>query len=550
LEGELTFRNVKLRLEDAMRPPEVMCATQSGSMGTSVPLSARVEKAVKRGEQFAQTGGFDWFATGLTSSFFLVDLLNVLHHELWRDEVGAWLIARQSHSIFDLVRNMRYEGHPALWFLLLFGLTRFTHVIFTMQVLNLVIATGTAYLIAAHSPFSRLQKVLLCFGYFPLYEYGTISRNYGVGLLLLFWFCVAYHPDRRQSWVGSAVLLSLLANTSVYGAMIAISFAVSFMVIPAIATKDGGKSRFFRSAYSGKVALILLIGLMLAILQMHPPPDTFITWKLHSYNVQKTMTVVWKAFFPIPKSLSHFWNSNILDSKKRTMILGSMVILIITFDSLWRRRLALIAYASVAAAILLFSLLIDPGFERHFGHLFVAFIACFWISAKLKEEPVPRSLLEWLSPGLAAQRKTILTCLLGVHVMVAVIVSGVDWKRPFSQGKAAAAFLRNKGLAERFVVSRDYAGETIAGYLDRGVYYTGGQGIGTFIVWNQNWRRYPENPIESATEFANKRHEDVLIVSSSPLENAAGVAHSMAEFTGSIVQDEEFYIYRIEPVRR
>jgi hypothetical protein len=114
--------------------------------------------------------------------------------------------------------------------------------------------------------------------------------------------------------------------------------------------------------------------------------------------------------------------------------------------------------------------MINLGYERHFGHLFVAFIAWLWISAKVKQEPVPRCLLERLSLGLAEQREKILTCLLAVHMMVAVIVSGVDWKRPFSQCNAAAAFLRNSGSAERFVVGRDNSAETMAGYLDRGVY--------------------------------------------------------------------------------
>jgi hypothetical protein len=46
------------------------------------------------------------------------------HHELWRDEVQAWLLDRDSSSAIDLLSRQKYEGHPALWQLLLMPLTR------------------------------------------------------------------------------------------------------------------------------------------------------------------------------------------------------------------------------------------------------------------------------------------------------------------------------------------------------------------------------------------------------------------------------------------
>ena len=40
-------------------------------------------------------------------------------HTFWRDEVQAWQIAIHSESIPSLFHTLRYEGHPALWYLLL-----------------------------------------------------------------------------------------------------------------------------------------------------------------------------------------------------------------------------------------------------------------------------------------------------------------------------------------------------------------------------------------------------------------------------------------------
>src|SRR5690242_13054728 len=53
--------------------------------------------------------------------FFVLCLLRTLAHVMWRDELQAWMIARESHSLAELFYNARYEGHPALWFLLLYA---------------------------------------------------------------------------------------------------------------------------------------------------------------------------------------------------------------------------------------------------------------------------------------------------------------------------------------------------------------------------------------------------------------------------------------------
>src|ERR1700677_3760207 len=73
----------------------------------------------------------------VTGVFFLIVLFGLIHHEMWRDELQAWLLARDSHSVFELLKNMRYDGHPPLWHFFLFLITRFTHNPVYMQALHL-----------------------------------------------------------------------------------------------------------------------------------------------------------------------------------------------------------------------------------------------------------------------------------------------------------------------------------------------------------------------------------------------------------------------------
>ncbi|MEW6113407.1 MAG: hypothetical protein AB1664_14845, partial [Thermodesulfobacteriota bacterium] len=53
--------------------------------------------------------------------YAIVGLTGIVHHEMWRDELEHWLLARDSTELTDLVRNLRQEGHPAAWHLILFG---------------------------------------------------------------------------------------------------------------------------------------------------------------------------------------------------------------------------------------------------------------------------------------------------------------------------------------------------------------------------------------------------------------------------------------------
>ncbi len=167
------------------------------------------------------------YAIGLTTGFLILGGFTAFNHEMWRDEIQAWLLARDSASFFELFAHLKYEGHPGLWHLCLMPLSRITASPVIMQVFHLLIAGVTVYLFVRYAPFNWLQKFLFCFGYFVLYEYAVIARNYALGLLLLTFFCVLFRERyKRPLWIGG--ILFLLAHTSVHALIvtIAISFAL------------------------------------------------------------------------------------------------------------------------------------------------------------------------------------------------------------------------------------------------------------------------------------------------------------------------------------
>jgi hypothetical protein len=89
--------------------------------------------------------------------FVALGLLGILHHEMWRDELEIWLIARDSDSLRHLLHNMRTEGHPALWYLLVYAVSRLSSDPISMQLLHLAIGCCSVGLILRYAPFSDVS---------------------------------------------------------------------------------------------------------------------------------------------------------------------------------------------------------------------------------------------------------------------------------------------------------------------------------------------------------------------------------------------------------
>ena len=146
--------------------------------------------------------------------FVLLAVYNVIRlfrHAMWRDELQAFMVAAASNTPLDLFAKLKYEGHPGLWHLLLWVVTRFTTDPVAMRVLHLVIALGDWVLVWRLSPFRPVGKLLLLLSYYLFWEYFVVSRAYALGVLLGFGFAAlqARRPTPLRDRGFRAVLLAL-----------------------------------------------------------------------------------------------------------------------------------------------------------------------------------------------------------------------------------------------------------------------------------------------------------------------------------------------------
>jgi hypothetical protein len=133
-----------------------------------------------------------------------LQLALIWRHVPWLDEWQALLIATQSPDMPALLGNLRYEGHPPLWYALLRGLAQFVPFERVLTVASLAVALGLQGLIMFRAPFPRLERLLLGLGEIALFEYGAIARSLALGALAMTAAAALWH--RREVWIAFVVL--------------------------------------------------------------------------------------------------------------------------------------------------------------------------------------------------------------------------------------------------------------------------------------------------------------------------------------------------------
>lgn len=481
--------------------------------------------------------GRNRFAAAVTLAFVVLGGIGLARHEMWRDELQAWLIPAGSASVGELIHNLRYEGHPALWHFLLWALTRVTMRPEAMQVLHLAVSAAAVFVFARNAPFSRTVRALAVFGYFPLYEYTVLSRNYGLGMLFLFAACALF-PLRRRSYLPVAGALALLANSNPYAWLVAVAFAGTLVLEP---LWDREVRAGLRPADAGLALLVFAAGAAMAAAQMIPPPDggfaTIWFLELRPARVFRVLSTVARAWLPIPNpAVETAWNTNLLWHLRNwvTALIG-VVLIGVAVTALRRSRPALVLYIAGTAALLAFSYLKYAGYARHHGVHFLLLLACLWIARAQNPE---------------RSRDRLLAGLLLVQVVAGAWIFGQDLLRPFSAARATAGFLRDPRYSEMVLVGLpDSVSAPVAGYLGRPFFYPQSRSLGTYVLWNQD--RVPEVPFGELCRILRRQlrqhREGILLVFNQPppLCGARMKPEELASFRDSLLPEEGYGVYRL-----
>jgi len=478
--------------------------------------------------------------------FVIVSAAGLYYHELFLDEVQHFLVGRDSSSLSSMYWNMRYDGHPRLWNACLYVIAHFITPHYAgMQVFHLLLTTLAAYILLRYAPFSLVMKVLILSGYYFLFEYNVLSRNYGPGICLLFAALVLLErPDKNLLWLGG--LIFLMCNMHLFFTFASLGIFLS--LLPSYYKSGLWRTRKF-ILFSGMV----LLGVILAAVQFQTPAeDNFFQFGparwLHGENFFFSLRGLVKGWLPIPQSSGgHFWNNYWLnETRVPSLVWGALFLGLLIFPGAVLRdsRKALIFYYSSLLPLLFFFMVTNFTASRYFGMVYVYFLAAAWMKGGISTGPV------LLRIGVY-----FVLCL---HTVIGLYALSDDMLRPFSESRDAAAYLSEHGLAEQHLaVDGCIAGPMLCAYLEKKVYYLDIDQVGSYLTWKRSWfpvqRRTIQDEMKGASHIRDWK--DFILVSNRKLSTdslpcgGGGNYYKLsplAAFENSIVAWEVYYIYKAE----
>jgi hypothetical protein len=496
--------------------------------------------------------GPDWrFAWVLTAAFALLGVAMQGRHEMFRDEIQAWLIARDL-GVGDLLRYLRYEGHPTLWYLCLKVLVPFTDSPRAMQSLHLLIISAAVWVGAAFAPCSRPLKVLAAFGYFFAFEYSVIARNYALGVLLGFAFCALYGRRAvRPLWM--AVVLALMANTSAHALVVAVT-AMAALVWEQIQRPLGTST----PARRGRILAVAIMaaGVAFAFWTLRPPPDGGYAAEWHTeldpHRAALVVSQLANAFLPMPDWQHHFWNSNILyqlphDGVVRVGLAAGILLAAVLALAATPAALVLFLFSVAGLDLLFYTKYI--GYLRHHGFLYVAFLMALWIRPSCT-----RVAWSWGRHAGAVARvarcgRWLFSGVLLLQVGAAIVALALDAVLPWSPAGQVTDYLRTHRQSRLVVGLSDWQASVVAGPLGREpIYFPRGRRFGTYVRLDRTQLLFVEDTdaVFNGMAVAHARGQDGLFVVSYPLQDIAlawGGLRLLAMYPEGVVPGEVFYLY-------
>ncbi|MBF0463747.1 MAG: hypothetical protein HQK88_00805 [Nitrospirae bacterium] len=493
--------------------------------------------------------------------YFVVTLINLLNHVMWRDELGPWAIAKESTSLSELFYNYRYEGHPRLWVFIVYLLTKLTNNMASMQMAHLCIATAAAFVFLKYAPFKKWQSIFFIFGYFTFFEYAVISRNYSMGVLLFFIFAYMIRPvEGRRNYILLSVVLFLMCQTNAYASVVAIVFALT-LCFEFLLNKQKDTKTWLIFTLS---ALIFISGLLFSIYQMLPPPDSLYLKKPEfltgdpTYDFMRLLNQianVYNVYFPIPMFKQNFWCGNIIGYISKnplvlffTRVAVGAIFLSVTFFMVIRRPVAAFFFITGNAAIMAFSDLLYGSLIRHRGHLFMIFICSLWLTYYYRPVAFKVPFLNKFCLFFEGKKNVWLNFFITIHIFAALVAITISAMYPFTDAKDTANFIKANNLdLLPMAADADYQTTSVAVYLGESMFYPVTGRYGTYVISN-NKRLYTDSDgvLKEIEKFMKLRKSNILLVLNSPLTRQQMKRNDIVfikAFANGIIGDERYCIY-------
>jgi hypothetical protein len=502
-------------------------------------------------EQVWCPGGRWWsdgFAIALTSIFFAIDLTLVLRHAMWRDE---WAVMQVAHRVsFGTVTGLvAHSGVPFTWywFAWLFDALRLDP--WGLLVCHALISGACVFVVAHFAPFSRPQKVLFAFGYFPLFEWGMIVRDYAIGMLAALVACLLFTQVRRRP-IAFALAIAALGQTTAFGAPIGGALLAAYLVdLWQDRRPQRGRVSVGRMLACAAI-LLTSVGLTYWFCRLIPGSwhKQYPLGRAGDYALWFAQGIgnIWRGDCPIP--FRGQWNSNMMDAwpwVEFCLGLGAMVVVSLL---LLRSPAAVTFYLLATLGVAMINMM-NVCVVRHCGHYFLVLLMAYWIYLRSAHPPflppAAATVLERLGRVLPAGFISVLA----VQCFVAAEMVTEAQAVSFSGSRDAADLIRRRAPSDDPIIGDvDFSVAPVSAYLNRPIYVPYRNAYCTYLIEDEKERFVPVPPqdlrraIDSVISATG--HDVVLLLNYAP-QIAGDRVELLGVVNQTMVPDEQYMIYLV-----
>lgn len=385
----------------------------------------------------------------------------IANHVPWADEVQSWLLARDLSPTGLALHQLRYEGSPGLWQMVLWPFAHAHLPLLTLNIVGAVIASSGVALIIFLSPLPLGLRLLLPFSFYLLYQFAVLSRPYNL-LIPIFAGLALVFPQRLKHPIPYTVVLSLMAAVSVPTLLMG---ATLFLVL----LWDGYRAAEHWEDFSGRFGpCILTLLLVYSIL-------LFIVWppaNVTSGPALAHATGVGEA--------AHAAISIAFSSSFTSTVWINLLLLIALASWLYLRRL-LRQFLAPFFVFVCFGAIkfYQPWFA---GMIFLLAMFCLWISLA-SEEPQPHR--EGRTVRGLMRMSVLVSFLLVIVIQIYWSASALSWEsdHAYGPGLGAQQFLARHGLlSDAIATDGEYWPIDLEPYLP-GQRFSNLPGPGTFYYF-------------------------------------------------------------------
>ena len=416
-------------------------------------------------------------------AYAIFTLVLVFHHEVWRDEAQVWLVARDL-DFFGIIKHVRTEGHPLLWYFLVMPLTRIFHgfnAVMSMQILNWLFVVAGVGVFLFKSPFNFFLKISLVLSSGFLYWYPVIARSYCLIPILVFLLASLYKKQKEHPFVYAGLLIAL-ANTHVimfgFCGALALIFAWQFKdEIKTLFNKDNAKIVY------NKIQLVAPLLVFIALLSI-----VLYLWGSQQENCMVDNKIT-NVTLPII-------SKGIIGSKDFFVNIICYLLIIIGFVCFFiqNKKIFFIYFSNIIFQFFIYCFIWDIIIPQRIYTLIIVFLFCLWlIYDKIKSTKIQKVIIILLSLIFLLSSKN------GLFLAIK------DYQKDYSEGKSTAKFIIENIKPETLIISNcEFSTTAISAYLpkEKKFYHLNKNLYYTYSTWSKK---------EQKKEFQKIDIKEILI---------------------------------------